>query len=106
MLYQSLEELAFPQADGDKQNGTHHSYNLYRNERGEKMDINSSNNLSGTAQMMRYVNQQIAKANDEDKESTINYKVGNPMQGFTDVKVVVTIEMTKGQKQINVDIKQ
>jgi len=36
MLYQSLEELAFPQADGDKQNGTHHSYNLYKNERGER----------------------------------------------------------------------
>ena len=68
------------------------------------MDINASNNLSGTAQMMRYVNQQIAKANDEDKESTINYKVGNPLQGFTDIKVVVTIEMTNGQKQINVDV--
>jgi len=68
------------------------------------MDINANSNLSGTAQMMRYVNQQIAKAHDEDKESTINYKVGNPMQGFTDVKVSVTIEMTNGQKQINVDV--
>ena len=68
------------------------------------MDINANSDLSGTAQMMRYVNQQIAKAHDEDKESTINYKVGNPMQGFTDVKVVVTIEMTNGQKQINVDV--
>jgi len=68
------------------------------------MDINASSDLSGTAQMMRYVNQQIAKAHDEDKESTINYKVGNPMQGFTDVKVIVTIEMTNGQKQINVDV--
>ena len=68
------------------------------------MDINANSNLQGTAQMMRYVNQQIAKAHDEDKESTINYKVGNPMQGFTDVKVVVTIEMAKGQKQINVDV--
>ena len=68
------------------------------------MDINANSNLSGTAQRMRYVNQQIAKAHDEDKESTINYKVGNPMQGFTDVKVVVTIEMTNGQKQINVDV--
>jgi len=68
------------------------------------MDINANSNLSGTAQMMRYVNQQIAKAHDEDKESTINYKVGNPMQGFTDVKVIVTIEMTNGQKQINVDV--
>tara|TARA_E500000318_G_C3516112_1_gene194405 strand:- start:169 stop:453 length:285 start_codon:yes stop_codon:yes gene_type:complete len=70
----------------------------------QEMDINANSNLSGTAQMMRYVNQQIAKAHDEDKESTINYKVGNPMQGFTDVKVVVTIEMTNGQKQINVDV--
>jgi len=26
MLYQSLEELAFPQADGDKQNRAHQSY--------------------------------------------------------------------------------
>ena len=68
------------------------------------MDINANSNLSGTAQMMRYVNQQIAKAHDEDKESTINYKVGNPIQGFADVKVVVTIEMAKGQKQINVDV--
>ena len=68
------------------------------------MDINANSKLSGTAQRMRYVNQQIAKAHDEDKESTINYKVGNPMQGFTDVKVVVTIEMTNGQKQINVDV--
>lgn len=68
------------------------------------MDINANSNLSGTAQMMRYVNQQIAKAHDEDKESTINYKVGNPLQGFTDVKVIVTIEMTNGQKQINVDV--
>ena len=68
------------------------------------MDINANSNLSGTAQMMRYVNQQIAKAHDEDKESTINYKVGNPIQGFTDVKGVVTIEMTNGQKQINVDV--
>ena len=68
------------------------------------MDINANSNLSDTAQMMRYVNQQIAKAHDEDKESTINYKVGNPLQGFTDVKVVVTIEMTNGQKQINVDV--
>ena len=68
------------------------------------MDINANSDLSGTAQMMRYVNQQIAKAHDEDKESTINYKVGNPLQGFTDVKVVVTIEMTNGQKQINVDV--
>jgi|LUMT01.1.fsa_nt_gb hypothetical protein len=70
----------------------------------KEMDINANSNLSGTAQMMRYVNQQIAKAHDEDKESTINYKVGNPIQGFTDVKVVVTIEMAKGQKQINVDV--
>ena len=70
----------------------------------QEMDINANSNLSGTAQMMRYVNQQIAKAHDEDKESTINYKVGNPIQGFTDVKVVVTIEMAKGQKQINVDV--
>jgi negative regulator of sigma E activity len=70
----------------------------------QEMDINANSNLSGTAQMMRYVNQQIAKAHDEDKESTINYKVGNPIQGFTDVKVVVTIEMTNGQKQINVDV--
>ena len=70
----------------------------------QEMDINANSNLSGTAQMMRYVNQQIAKAHDEDKESTINYKVGNPMQGFTDIKVVVTIEMTNGQKQINVDV--
>lgn len=53
-----------------------------------------------------YINQQIDKAYSDNKESTINYKVGNPMQGFTDVKVAVTIEMTKGQKQINVDIKQ
>ena len=68
------------------------------------MDINANSDLSGTAQMMRYVNQQIAKAHDEDKESTINYKVGNPLQGFTDGKVVVTIEMTNGQKQINVDV--
>ena len=68
------------------------------------MDIDANSDLSGTAQMMRYVNQQIAKAHDEDKESTINYKVGNPIQGFTDVKVVVTIEMTNGQKQINVDV--
>ena len=104
MLYQSLEELAFPQADGDKQNRTHHSYNLYRNERGKKMDINAKYKLSGTALMMRYVNQQIARAHDDDKESTINYKVGNPIQGFTDIKVVVTIEVAKGQKQINVDV--
>ena len=68
------------------------------------MDINANSNLSGTAQMMRYIDQQIAKAHAEDKESTINYKVGNPLQGFTDVKVVVTIEMTNGQKQINVDV--
>ena len=68
------------------------------------MDINANSNLSGTAQMMRYVNQQIAKAHDEDKESTINYKIGNPIQGFTDVKVIVTIETAKGQKQINVDV--
>ena len=68
------------------------------------MDINANSNLSGTAQMMRYVNQQIAKAHDEDKESTINYKVGNPIQGFTDVKVVVTIEIKKKKKQINVDV--
>ena len=68
------------------------------------MDINANSNLSGTAQMMRYVNQQIAKAHEEDKESTINYKVGNPIQGFTDVKVIVTIEMAKGQKQISVDV--
>tara|TARA_Y100000114_G_C11704348_1_gene300137 strand:- start:609 stop:893 length:285 start_codon:yes stop_codon:yes gene_type:complete len=70
----------------------------------KEMDINANSNLSGTAQMMRYIDQQIAKAHDEDKESTINYKVGNPIQGFTDVKVVVTIEMAKGQKQINVDV--
>ena len=70
----------------------------------KEMDINANSNLSGTAQMMRYIDQQITKAHDEDKESTINYKVGNPIQGFTDVKVVVTIEMAKGQKQINVDV--
>tara|TARA_R100000426_G_scaffold86887_2_gene69462 strand:- start:298 stop:582 length:285 start_codon:yes stop_codon:yes gene_type:complete len=70
----------------------------------KEMDINANSNLSGTAQMMRYIDQQIAKAHDEDKESTINYKVGNPIQGFTDVKVVVTIETAKGQKQINVDV--
>tara|TARA_R100001509_G_scaffold10783_1_gene5711 strand:+ start:2730 stop:3014 length:285 start_codon:yes stop_codon:yes gene_type:complete len=70
----------------------------------KEMDINANSNLSGTAQMMRYIDQQIAKAHDEDKESSINYKVGNPIQGFTDVKVVVTIEMAKGQKQINVDV--
>ena len=53
-----------------------------------------------------YINQQIDKAYSDNKESTINYKVGSDENGWQNVKVIVTITNEKGQKQINVDVHQ